>query len=136
MATLCLDSPTWEPRKKRPHKEWLLYVLLLYYNFEDIYFSIFWGIYFLINFRFFIHIALEYAFTIWICFMLYKEYDHVALMRLRFLASKRRHAEQFTVSWTQIFFTVYKRNFCMISIKSKQPHCSFQSSNFWYWKFI
>uniref|UniRef100_A0A6M2E7H1 CSC1/OSCA1-like 7TM region domain-containing protein n=1 Tax=Populus davidiana TaxID=266767 RepID=A0A6M2E7H1_9ROSI len=47
--------------------------------------------------RFFIHIALEYAFTIWICFMLYKEYDHVALMRLRFLASKRRHAEQFTV---------------------------------------
>ncbi|KAI5605327.1 hypothetical protein BDE02_01G343800 [Populus trichocarpa] len=29
--------------------------------------------------------------------MLYKEYDHVALMRLRFLASKRRHAEQFTV---------------------------------------
>jgi hypothetical protein len=35
--------------------------------------------------------------------MLYKEYDHVALMRLCFLASKRRHAEQFTVSWTQIF---------------------------------
>ncbi|KAJ6308410.1 hypothetical protein OIU76_018068 [Salix suchowensis] len=47
--------------------------------------------------RFFIHIALEYAFTTWICFMLYKEYDHVASMRLRFLASKRRRAEQFTV---------------------------------------
>ncbi|XP_061952803.1 CSC1-like protein At1g32090 [Populus nigra] len=47
--------------------------------------------------RFFIHIALEYAFTVWICFMLYKEYDHIASMRLRFLASKRRHAEQFTV---------------------------------------
>ncbi|KAF9689594.1 hypothetical protein SADUNF_Sadunf01G0108600 [Salix dunnii] len=46
---------------------------------------------------FFIHIALEYAFTIWICFLLYKEYDHVASMRLRFLASKRRRAEQFTV---------------------------------------
>ncbi|KAB5564282.1 hypothetical protein DKX38_004336 [Salix brachista] len=47
--------------------------------------------------RFFIHIALQYAFTIWTCFMLYKEYDHVASMRLHFLASQRRHAEQFTV---------------------------------------
>ncbi|KAF9685590.1 hypothetical protein SADUNF_Sadunf03G0070500 [Salix dunnii] len=47
--------------------------------------------------RFFIHIALQYAFTIWTCFMLYKEYDHVASMRLHFLASQRRRAEQFTV---------------------------------------
>ncbi|KAJ6415487.1 hypothetical protein OIU84_004310 [Salix udensis] len=47
--------------------------------------------------KFFIHIALQYAFTIWTCFMLYKEYDHVASMRLHFLASQRRHAEQFTV---------------------------------------
>ncbi|KAG6780836.1 hypothetical protein POTOM_013715 [Populus tomentosa] len=47
--------------------------------------------------RFFIHIALQYAFSTWTCFMLYKEYDHVASMRLRFLASQRRHAEQFTV---------------------------------------
>ncbi|MBA0718536.1 hypothetical protein Golax_006280 [Gossypium laxum] len=30
--------------------------------------------------------------------MLYKEYDNVATMRLHFLASQRRRAEQFTVS--------------------------------------
>ncbi|KAH9687211.1 CSC1-like protein [Citrus sinensis] len=47
--------------------------------------------------RFFVHIGLEYLFTIWICFMLYKEYDIVASMRLRFLASQARRAEQFTV---------------------------------------
>ncbi|WCJ29042.1 ERD (early-responsive to dehydration stress) family protein [Euphorbia peplus] len=47
--------------------------------------------------RFFFHIGLEYLFTVWICFMLYKEYDNIASMRLRFLASQRRRAEQFTV---------------------------------------
>eukprot|EP00257_Ricinus_communis_P016805 XP_015575088.1 CSC1-like protein At1g32090 [Ricinus communis] len=47
--------------------------------------------------RFFVHIALQYLFTIWTCFLLYKEYDIVASMRLRFLASQGRHAEQFTV---------------------------------------
>ncbi|KAA3460354.1 CSC1-like protein isoform X1 [Gossypium australe] len=48
--------------------------------------------------RFFVHIGLEYLFTIWICYMLYKEYDNVATMRLHFLASQRRRAEQFTVA--------------------------------------
>ncbi|GMJ06006.1 hypothetical protein like AT1G32090 [Hibiscus trionum] len=48
--------------------------------------------------RFFVHIGLEYLFTFWICFMLYKEYDIVATMRLHFLASERRRAEQFTVA--------------------------------------
>ncbi|GMJ00222.1 hypothetical protein like AT1G32090 [Hibiscus trionum] len=48
--------------------------------------------------RFFVHIGLEYLFTFWICFMLYKEYDNVATMRLHFLASERRRAEQFTVA--------------------------------------
>ncbi|GAU42467.1 hypothetical protein TSUD_235360 [Trifolium subterraneum] len=47
--------------------------------------------------RFFFHIGLEYMFTIWICFLLYKEYDNIALMRLHFLASQRRRVEQFTV---------------------------------------
>ncbi|XVE65375.1 hypothetical protein DITRI_Ditri07aG0175700 [Diplodiscus trichospermus] len=47
--------------------------------------------------RFFVHIGLEYLFTIWICYMLYKEYDNVATMRLQFLASQSRRAEQFTV---------------------------------------
>ncbi|XWS38819.1 hypothetical protein CRYUN_Cryun19dG0163000 [Craigia yunnanensis] len=47
--------------------------------------------------RFFVHIGLEYLFTIWICYMLYKEYDNVATTRLHFLASQCRRAEQFTV---------------------------------------
>ncbi|BAT99698.1 hypothetical protein VIGAN_10120500 [Vigna angularis var. angularis] len=47
--------------------------------------------------RFFVHIALEYLFTLWICFLLYKEYDYVATMRLHFMASQRRRVEQFTV---------------------------------------
>ncbi|XP_023552121.1 CSC1-like protein At1g32090 [Cucurbita pepo subsp. pepo] len=47
--------------------------------------------------RFFAHIGLEYLFTLWICFMLYKEYDNIARMRLNFLASQRRCADQFTV---------------------------------------
>ncbi|XP_031267519.1 CSC1-like protein At1g32090 [Pistacia vera] len=47
--------------------------------------------------RFFVHIGLEYLFTIYICYMLYKEYDIVASMRLQFLASQPRRAEQFTV---------------------------------------
>jgi hypothetical protein len=48
--------------------------------------------------RFFFHIALQYLFTTWTCFMLYKEYDYVASMRLHFLASQHRRAEQFTVA--------------------------------------
>ncbi|KAI9178208.1 hypothetical protein LWI28_023882 [Acer negundo] len=47
--------------------------------------------------RFFAHIGLEYLFTIWICYLLYKEYDIVSSMRLHFLASQPRRAEQFTV---------------------------------------
>ncbi|KAF5735004.1 hypothetical protein HS088_TW15G00503 [Tripterygium wilfordii] len=47
--------------------------------------------------RFFFHIGLQYLFTIWTCFMLYMEYDYISSMRLQFLASQRRCAEQFTV---------------------------------------
>ncbi|KAH7833754.1 hypothetical protein Vadar_009374 [Vaccinium darrowii] len=47
--------------------------------------------------RFFVHIGLEYLFTFWTCFLLYKEYGRVASMRLNFLASQRRRAAQFTV---------------------------------------
>ncbi|KAF7127510.1 hypothetical protein RHSIM_Rhsim11G0027500 [Rhododendron simsii] len=46
--------------------------------------------------RFFVHIGLEYLFTFWTCFLLYKEYGRVASMRLNFLASQRRRAAQFT----------------------------------------
>lgn len=60
----------------------------------------------LYNFRFFFHIGLEYLFTFWTCFLLYKEYDHVASMRLRFLSSQNRRAEQFTVRYLLTFATI------------------------------
>ncbi|KAK9095596.1 hypothetical protein Scep_027065 [Stephania cephalantha] len=47
--------------------------------------------------KFWFHISMAYAFTIWTCFMLYKEYGQVAFMRLHFLASQRRRVDQFTV---------------------------------------
>lgn len=47
--------------------------------------------------KFFAHISMEYLFTFWTCYMLYKEYDRVASMRLNFLASRGIRAEQFTV---------------------------------------
>ncbi|KAL0331034.1 UNVERIFIED_CONTAM: CSC1-like protein [Sesamum angustifolium] len=49
------------------------------------------------SYKFFVHISMEYLFTFWVCYMLYKEYDRVASMRLNFLASQGRRAEQFTV---------------------------------------
>ncbi|XP_027082720.1 CSC1-like protein At1g32090 isoform X1 [Coffea arabica] len=47
--------------------------------------------------KFFFHISMQYLFTFWTCCLLYKEYSWVASMRLRFLASQGRRAEQFTV---------------------------------------
>ncbi|KAF5935944.1 hypothetical protein HYC85_027073 [Camellia sinensis] len=47
--------------------------------------------------RFFAHLSMEYLFTFWTCFLLYKEYGRVSSMRLNFLASQHRRAEQFTV---------------------------------------
>ncbi|XP_022844584.1 CSC1-like protein At1g32090 isoform X1 [Olea europaea var. sylvestris] len=49
------------------------------------------------SYKFFIHISMEYLFTFWTCYMLYKEYGRVASMRLKFLASQGKRAEQFTV---------------------------------------
>ncbi|VVA33331.1 PREDICTED: CSC1 [Prunus dulcis] len=67
--------------------EWISYVLSSIPEYQNV----------LLQFRFFFHIGLEYLFTLWTCYMLYTEYDYVASMRLQFLASQRRHAEQFTV---------------------------------------
>ncbi|KAE9613258.1 putative calcium-dependent channel, 7TM region phosphate [Lupinus albus] len=47
--------------------------------------------------RFFVHIALEYLITVWVCFLLYKEYSNISTMRLHFFASQGRRVEQFTV---------------------------------------
>ncbi|XP_042475228.1 CSC1-like protein At4g02900 isoform X1 [Macadamia integrifolia] len=47
--------------------------------------------------RFWAHMVMLYVFTFWTCYTLYKEYQIVAFMRLRFLASENRRPDQFTV---------------------------------------
>uniref|UniRef100_A0A0C9QXA4 TSA: Wollemia nobilis Ref_Wollemi_Transcript_1591_2983 transcribed RNA sequence n=1 Tax=Wollemia nobilis TaxID=56998 RepID=A0A0C9QXA4_9CONI len=47
--------------------------------------------------RFCAHLVMAYVFAIWTCYVLYMEYDIVATMRLRFLASEHRRPNQFTV---------------------------------------
>ncbi|XP_058193772.1 calcium permeable stress-gated cation channel 1-like [Rhododendron vialii] len=47
--------------------------------------------------RFWAHIIMAYIFTFWTCYVLRKEYETVASMRLHFLASERRRPDQFTV---------------------------------------
>ncbi|XP_068324191.1 calcium permeable stress-gated cation channel 1 [Pyrus communis] len=47
--------------------------------------------------RFWSHIVMAYAFTIWTCYVLLKEYEKVANMRLHFLATEERRPDQFTV---------------------------------------
>ncbi|KAG2684353.1 hypothetical protein I3843_10G071500 [Carya illinoinensis] len=47
--------------------------------------------------RFWGHVVMAYAFTFWACYVLLKEYEKVASMRLQFLASERRRPDQYTV---------------------------------------
>ncbi|XP_030533231.1 calcium permeable stress-gated cation channel 1-like [Rhodamnia argentea] len=47
--------------------------------------------------RFWAHIIMAYVFTFWTCYVLLKEYEIVASMRLQFLASEQRRADQFSV---------------------------------------
>lgn len=47
--------------------------------------------------RFWTHLVMAYVFTLWTCYILKKEYEIVASMRLHFLASERRRPDQFTV---------------------------------------
>ncbi|KAG8051716.1 hypothetical protein GUJ93_ZPchr0001g32120 [Zizania palustris] len=47
--------------------------------------------------RFIAHLTMAYAFTFWTCYVLLREYEIVATMRLRFLASEKRRPDQFTV---------------------------------------
>ncbi|KAJ9689665.1 hypothetical protein PVL29_012380 [Vitis rotundifolia] len=47
--------------------------------------------------RFWSHIVMAYAFTFWTCYLLQKEYETIATMRLQFLASEKRRPDQFTV---------------------------------------
>ncbi|XP_027343759.1 calcium permeable stress-gated cation channel 1-like [Abrus precatorius] len=47
--------------------------------------------------RFWGHIVMAYAFTFWTCYVLLKDYEKVASMRLDFLAAEKRRPDQFTV---------------------------------------
>ncbi|GAB2298914.1 Protein osca1 [Dionaea muscipula] len=47
--------------------------------------------------RFWAHIIMAYVFTFWTCYVLQKEYQNVATMRLQFMASERRRPDQFSV---------------------------------------
>ncbi|KAM1154743.1 hypothetical protein ACFX13_037853 [Malus domestica] len=47
--------------------------------------------------RFWSHIVMAYVFSIWTCYVLLKEYEKVANMRLHFLATEKRRPDQFTV---------------------------------------
>ncbi|KAI7742440.1 hypothetical protein M8C21_026982 [Ambrosia artemisiifolia] len=47
--------------------------------------------------RFYTHVVMAYAVTFWTCFILKKEYETVANMRLHFLQSEKRRPDQFTV---------------------------------------
>ncbi|PUZ56342.1 hypothetical protein GQ55_5G288900 [Panicum hallii var. hallii] len=47
--------------------------------------------------RFIAHLTMAYVFTFWTCYVLLHEYEIVAQMRLRFLASEKRRPDQFTV---------------------------------------
>ncbi|KAL8130235.1 hypothetical protein V2J09_019390 [Rumex salicifolius] len=47
--------------------------------------------------RLWIHIIMAYVFSFWTCYVLYKEYEIIAKMRLQYLMLKTRCADQFTV---------------------------------------
>ncbi|CAN8324560.1 unnamed protein product [Cochlearia groenlandica] len=47
--------------------------------------------------RFWVHLCMAYGITFWTCFMLKREYQNIALMRLQFLANDQRRPNQFTV---------------------------------------
>ncbi|EOA33299.1 hypothetical protein CARUB_v10019839mg [Capsella rubella] len=47
--------------------------------------------------RFWAHLVMAYAFTFWTCYVLMREYEKIAAMRLSFLQSEKRRADQFTV---------------------------------------
>ncbi|KAH9793340.1 CSC1-like protein [Citrus sinensis] len=46
---------------------------------------------------FWTHLVMAYVFTFWTCYVLKREYEIVAAMRLHFLASEHRRPDQFTV---------------------------------------
>ena len=54
--------------------------------------------------RFWAHIVVAYAFTFWTCYILSKEYEKVAAMRLQFLASEKRRPDQYTVNLIFLHF--------------------------------
>lgn len=48
-------------------------------------------------YRFIAHLCMAYVITFWTCYVLKREYEIIANMRLHFLASEKRRPDQFTV---------------------------------------
>lgn len=73
----------------------------VYFNRSAIYIHIYsshLGKIFSLQSRFFAHLVMAYVFTFWTCYVLLKEYEIVASMRLQFLETEKRRPDQFTVS--------------------------------------
>ncbi|MBA0741774.1 hypothetical protein Gogos_014902 [Gossypium gossypioides] len=64
--------------------------------------------------KFWTHLVLAYGFTFWTCYVLKREYEIVAAMRLHFLASDQRRPDQFTV--TSISITSFIRESSLLLI--------------------
>lgn len=60
---------------------------------------------------------MAYGFTFWTCYVLLREYEKVALMRLQFLASEKRRPDQFSVKY-DYSFTLLMRNKSLLLIQS------------------
>lgn len=62
---------------------------------------------------------MAYVITFWTCYVLFKEYEIISNMRLRFLASEKRRPDQFTVCFfvTLLYFVpVYYNRFGSICL--------------------
>ncbi|KDO54267.1 hypothetical protein CISIN_1g018945mg [Citrus sinensis] len=72
--------------------------------------------------RFWTHLVMAYVFTFWTCYVLKREYEIVAAMRLHFLASEHRRPDQFTS------FACIIHNFEFILEYTTREVCSFSFS--------
>lgn len=79
------------------------------------------------NCRFWTHLVLAHGFTFWTCYVLKREYEIVAAMRLHFLASDQRRPDQFTV--TSISLTSFiKSTFELTHIEADKYLCGLQEN--------
>ncbi|OEL29986.1 CSC1-like protein [Dichanthelium oligosanthes] len=70
--------------------------------------------------RFIAHLAMAYVITFWTCYVLLREYQIIANLRLCFLASEKRRPDQFTV-WSFNYATLFLFNKSLCGIYHKIP---------------